>query len=138
MAIDFPNSPAVADIFQAGASAWIYAGSSKWNLYSDSTTIINTQTASYTPVLGDAGRIIEMSVGSANNFTVPLNSTVPYPIGTWIDVIQTGTGQTTIVATGGVTLLSSGSKLKITGQYSAVSLIKRATDAWHVTGDLTT
>jgi hypothetical protein len=100
------------------------------------TTIINTQTASYALVLGDAGEIIEMNVASANNLTVPLNSSVAFPIGTSIDIVQYGTGQTTIVATGGVTIRASGNKLKLTGQYSAATLYKRGTDEWVIMGDL--
>jgi hypothetical protein len=101
------------------------------------TTTINTQTASYALVLGDVGEIIEMNVASANTVTVPLNSTQAFPIGTSIDIVQYGAGQTTIVATGGVTIRSSGSKLKLTGQYSAATLYKRGTDEWIAMGDLT-
>ena len=97
---------------------------------------INTQTASYTAVLGDAGKVIELNNASANNFTVPLNSSVAFAVNTRIDLVQYGAGQTTIVATVGVTLRSSGSKLKLTGQYSGASLYKRGTDEWVVIGDL--
>lgn len=98
---------------------------------------LNTQTASYQLVLADAGKVIEMNVATANNLTVPLNSSVPFPIGTSIDIVQYGAGQTTIVAAGGVTIRSSGNKLKLTGQYSAATLYKRGTDEWVVMGDLT-
>lgn len=103
--------------------------------YVDSV-VINTQTASYQLVLADAGEVIEMNVATANNLTVPLNSSVPFPIGTSIDIVQYGAGQTTIVATGGVTIRSSGNKLKLTGQYSAATLYKRGTDEWVAMGDL--
>lgn len=102
------------------------------------TTTINTQTASYGLVLSDAGKTIEMNVGSANNLTIPLNSSQAFPIGTTIDVIQYGAGQTTIVATGGVTIRSKEGKLNLTGQYSGATLYKRGTDEWVVVGDLTT
>lgn len=101
------------------------------------TQSINTQTASYTLVLADAGKAVEMNVGSANNLTVPPNSSVAFPIGTVITVSQIGSGQTTLVAGAGVTLLSNGSKLKLTGQYAEASLRKRATDTWIVSGLLT-
>jgi hypothetical protein len=104
--------------------------------YVDSVTI-NTQTASYSLVLSDTGKMIEMNSASANNLTVPLNSSIAFPIGTSIDVLQYGAGQTTIVATGGVTIRSSGNKLKLTGQYSAATLYKRGTDEWVAIGDLT-
>lgn len=96
----------------------------------------NTQTASYTLVLADNGKIIEMNVGSANNLTVPPNSSVAFPIGTLIGIDQIGAGQTTIVAGAGVTIRSSGSLVKVKGQYSSASLRKRATDEWVLVGDL--
>ena len=99
----------------------------------------NTQTASYTLVLTDkATKYIEMNVASANNLTVPPNSSVAFPLGTQIVIVQYGAGQTTVVAGAGVTIRSSGAKLKLTGQYSAATLIKRATDEWYLIGDITT
>lgn len=98
---------------------------------------INTQAATYTLVLGDAGQIVEMNNGSANNLTVPPNSSVAFPVKTRIDLVQYGAGQTTIVAGGGVTIRSSGARLKLTGQYSGAALYKRGTDEWVLVGDLT-
>lgn len=97
--------------------------------------VMNTQTASYTLVLGDDGKLIIMNVGSANNLTVPLNATVAYPTGTQIAVQQLGAGQTTIVATGGVTLQATPG-LKISAQYGIATLIKTGTDTWAVSGAL--
>lgn len=97
---------------------------------------INTQTASYTLVLTDGFKTVEMNVGSANNLTVPLNASVAFPIGTIIELVQIGAGQTTVVATGGVTISSKGGNLKLTGQWSGATLYKRATDTWVLIGDL--
>lgn len=97
----------------------------------------NNQTGSYTLVLADAGKIVEMNVGSANNLTVPPNSSVAFPVGTQLLVLQTGAGQTTLVAGAGVTINSKDSDLKLSAQWSAVSLVKRATDTWVALGDLT-
>lgn len=97
----------------------------------------NRQTASYTLVLTDYYKVIEMNVATANNLTVPLNSSVAFPIGTQILVTQYGAGQTTIVATSGVTLRSDNSKLKIITQYSAAALLKVGADEWYVLGALT-
>jgi hypothetical protein len=99
---------------------------------------INTQTASYQLVLTDAGKIIEMNVGTGNTLTIPPNSTAAFATGVRIDIVQIGAGQTTIAAGAGVTIRSGGSKLKITGQYSAASLYKRGTDEWVLAGDITT
>lgn len=98
---------------------------------------INVQAGSYTLVLTDAGKIVYCNSGSANNLTVPLNSSVAYPTGTRIDIAQYGAGQTTVVATGGVTIRSTGSKLKLFGQYSGATLVKIGTDEWYLFGDIT-
>ena len=95
----------------------------------------SAQTASYTLVFGDTSDLVEMSNASANNLTVPLNSSVAFPVGTQIHVLQTGAGQTTIVATSGVTI-NSATGLKLRAQWSSATLIKRATDTWVAVGDL--
>jgi len=99
------------------------------------TVATSAQTASYTLVLTDANKIVEVNNASANNLTVPLNSSVAYPVGTTIDILQTGAGQTTIVATGGVTINGTPG-LKLRAQWSSATLIKRATDTWVLIGDL--
>lgn len=91
---------------------------------------------SYTLVLTDAGKMVTMSNASANTLTVPPNSSVAFPTNTRIDLLQYGAGQTTIAAGSGVTIYSSGSKLKLTGQYSGATLWKKATDTWVLIGDL--
>lgn len=96
----------------------------------------NRQTASYTLVLSDADKLVEMNVGSANNLTVPLNSSVAFAIGTQILLAQYGAGQTTVVATSGVTIRSNGGKLKLNVQYSGATLIKIGTDEWYLFGDI--
>ena len=97
--------------------------------------VINSQTASYSLALSDKGRMIEMNVGSANNLTVPADNTVNFPVGTSIDILQVGAGQTTIVATSGVTINRS-TGLKLRTQWSAATLIKRAANTWVAIGDL--
>ena len=99
------------------------------------TLATSAQTASYTLVLTDASDIVEMNVGSANNLTIPLNSSVAFPIGTTTTILQTGTGQTTLVATGGVTLNGTPG-LKLRAQWSSATLIKRAENTWVAIGDL--
>jgi hypothetical protein len=102
------------------------------NKLADAST--NAQTTSYTLVLADKNKIVEMGVGSANNLTVPPNSSVAFPVGTQINVLQTGAGQTTVVAGAGVTVNATPG-LKIRAQWSYATLIKRATDTWVLVGD---
>jgi len=68
--------------------------------------------------------------------TIPTNSSVAYPVGTTIDIIQTGTGQVTIAGAGGVTVNGTPG-LKLRTQWSSATLLKRAENTWLVYGDLT-
>ncbi len=95
----------------------------------------NAQTASYTLVIADKNKIVEMNVASGNNLTVPLNSSVAFPVGSQINILQTGAGQTTVVATGGVTINASPG-LKLRTQWSYATLIKRAENTWVLVGDI--
>lgn len=102
-----------------------------------SVATANVQTGStYTLVLADRWLRVERSNASANTLTVPLNSSVAFPVGSEIDVLQTGAGLTTIVATGGVTINSRGGVLGLAGQWALATLIKRATDTWLLIGDI--
>jgi len=97
---------------------------------------INAQTATYTAVLTDDGKLITMSVATANNFTVPPNSSVAFGIGTQLNIAQLGAGATTIVAGSGVTLNSDGAKLKLNAQYAVATCVKTDTNTWFVVGNL--
>jgi hypothetical protein len=101
-----------------------------------SLVAVNVQTASYTLVLSDKDKVIEMNIGSANTLTVPLDSSVDFPIGTQIDILQVGSGQTTVVATGGVTVNATPG-LKLRTQWAGATLRKRAANTWVLVGDLT-
>jgi hypothetical protein len=105
-------------------------------LKTDKLVVANRQTASYTLVLSDADKLVEMNVASANNLTVPLNSSVAFSTGTQILLAQYGAGQTTIVATSGVTIRSNGAKLKLNAQYSGATLVKIAENEWYLFGDI--
>ena len=103
--------------------------------------VLNAQTATYTVVLGDAYKLVTMSVASANDFQIPTNANVAFPVGTVINVIQIGAGQTTIkaVTSGTTTISSTGATAttpKLRAQFSAASCIKVATDTWYVVGDI--
>lgn len=117
----------------AGNSGWL-AVATLSVIYSTPQTV-NTQTASYTLVLADAGKMVEMNVGSANNLTVPTDASVAFPVGTRVDITQYGAGQTTVVASGGVTIRATPG-LKMRAQYSGATLVKRATDEWYLYGDI--
>jgi hypothetical protein len=105
------------------------------------TIATNAQTATYTAVLTDASKLVTMSVATANDFQIPTNANVAFPVGTVINVIQIGAGTTTIeaVTPGTTTIESTGATAtapKLRAQFSAASCIKVATDTWYVVGDI--
>ena len=106
------------------------------NSKTDKLLVINSQTASYTLTLSDADKLIEMNVSTSNNLTIPPNADAAFPIGTQILIAQYGSGQTTLVGGVDVNLRSDGNKLKISTQYSGVTLVKRDVNEWYVFGSL--
>jgi len=104
---------------------------------SATATTFNAQTGtSYTLVLTDAGKIVTMSNASANTLTIPPNSSVAFPTGTIINIVQYGAGQTTIAPGSGVTLNSADSKTKLRVQNSPSSIVKTDTNVWLLFGDI--
>jgi hypothetical protein len=101
-----------------------------------SLTTINQQTGAYTTVLTDRDKLVEINSASGVTLTIPLNSSVAYPVGTSFDILQTGAGQVTIAGAAGVTVNATPG-LKLRTQWSSATLFKRATDTWVVFGDLT-
>jgi hypothetical protein len=101
---------------------------------------INAQTGTtYTTVLADNGKLVTQTNASAIATTIPLNSSVAYPIGAQINIAQMGAGQVTISGSGGVTIASTGATAtapKLRAQYSTATAIQTATDTWLIMGDI--
>jgi hypothetical protein len=123
-----PSAAAYADTAQIATTAQVH----------DTVTSVpeNAQTGtSYTLVLADAGKLVTLNNAAAITLTIPTNTAVAFPIGTRIDLVQYGAGQVTVGGSG-VTIRSSGSKLKLAGQYSGATLWKRGTNEWVLIGDI--
>jgi len=130
------TTPDDTSLVKDGASAIRTLGSSvDSTVFTGLTTATrNAQTGTtYTLVVGDAGKIVDLNNASAITLTVPLNG---FTTGTRIDLIQTGAGQVTVAAASGVTINSKGAALKITGQWSAATLIQRSANLWVLVGDI--
>lgn len=95
---------------------------------------VNTtaKTAGYTFVLSDANTLVQMN--GAYAFTVPLNATVAYPIGTQIHLIALTTGVTVSFTAGITSYATPGAKIRAAG--SMATLIKLDTNTWVLAGDL--
>jgi hypothetical protein len=119
-----------------GATAW--NSLAYINQYALPIMASNPQTGTtYTLVLTDSSnKLVELSNTSAITVTVPLNSSVAYPVGSQIMLLQTNTGQVTVAGAGGVTI-NANPGLKLRAQWSSATLIKRAENTWVLIGDTT-
>lgn len=123
----------------AHASSHIAAGSDPLTLDDSQVTPVtpNDQTGTtYTFVLADKHRLVTGTNASAQTFTIPLNATVAYPLGTALQIYQKGAGQITVAITATGTLRTPrGAKTAV--QYALVTVVKTDTDTWVVAGDAT-
>lgn len=101
---------------------------------------INAQTGTtYTTVLDDNGKLVTLSNAGSIAVTIPLNSSVAYPVGAQINMTQLGAGQVTVSGAGGVTIVSTGATAaqpKTRQQYSTLTAVQTSTDNWLVIGDI--
>lgn len=96
----------------------------------------NTQSGAYVLVLTDRGKQIYMT-GAAAALTIPPNSSVAFPLGATIALVNAGSGARTLTQGSGVTLKWAG--VGSTGNRSLAvdglaTLTKTATDTWYVSG----
>ena len=104
----------------------------------DSLTPISQKTASYTlSLLTERDDLIEMGSASALTLTIPTDATLDFPIGTSIDILQTGAGQVTVAPVSGTVTVNATPGLKLRTTWSSATLFKRAANTWVVFGDLT-
>jgi hypothetical protein len=99
-----------------------------------STLFINSQASSYTLALTDKGKLIEVT--GAGTVTVPLNSSVAFPIGSQILITRATASAVDIAGVIGVTINSANGYKNLNFQYSSATLIKQGTDTWYLFGDL--
>ena len=100
------------------------------SVQSDNTITTNAQVSNYTIAPIDSGRLIEMSGGG----TLTITDSASFPVGFFVDVLQTGASQVTIAGTSFTPNATPGLKLRT--QWSSATIIKRALDSWVVLGDL--
>ena len=108
----------------------------KWQ-YEGELGTPNAQTGtSYTFVLADSATLVTFNNGSAITATIPPNSSVAFPTGTQINILQIGAGQVTVAGGAGVTLRSEASRIKTRAAYAMATIVKLATDEWVVVGNV--
>jgi hypothetical protein len=141
-ALDLPmsgNNDGDARVTRDTNLIWVWDSSAGvWNQWNPAgASLLSSQrAANYTLALADAGTVVEFTGGSSVTLTVPTTVTVGLPVGTVVEVFQLGSGQVTVAPASGVTLRAHGGLLHTAAQYATISLRKRDTDEWVVSGDL--
>jgi hypothetical protein len=97
------------------------------------TRNVRTESA-YTFTLSDKGKLVESTNAGNAVFTIPTNATAEFSIGDRIDVLLASDGTVEITGASGVTLYAEGDLTTISSKWTRVTLIKRATDSWVMTG----
>lgn len=116
-----------------GVTAWNSLG---YAISPTAYNLVNTQAGtSYTFALGDDLKLTSFTSSSAITATVPTNASVPFTIGSRLDILQKGIGQVTIAPAVGATI-NAPTTLRSRDQYSIISVIKVDTNEWVATGDL--
>ena len=98
----------------------------------------NSQTTSYTAVLGDSGKHIYFGSGSSITATIPANASVAYPTGTTLTFVNMTSGNVSIAITTD-TMYLAGAASSTTGtrtlaQYGVATAIKLAATTWIISG----
>jgi hypothetical protein len=102
-------------------------------------TVGAAQTADYTAVIADTYQVLElMNKATAIAYKIPTNTSVAFPVGTVLTILNIGAGTCTIsaVTPGTTTILSAGATAAspTLAQYKSAACIKTGTDAWYVVG----
>ena len=99
---------------------------------------VNSQSAAYTLVLADSGKVIlhPSSDANARTFTIPANSSVAYPVGTAITFINMTSQVVTIAITTDTMNLSSAGTTgsRSLAQYGSATAIKITSTNWLISG----
>ena len=99
---------------------------------------VNSQSAAYTLVLADSGKVIlhPSSDANARTFTIPANSSVAYPVGTAITFINMTSQVVTIAITTDTMNLSAAGTTgsRSLAQYGSATAIKITSTNWLISG----
>jgi len=93
---------------------------------------VTNRTANFSITSAMAGTVQRFT--STSNLTITIANV--FSIGDRIDILRDNTGEVTIAAGSGVTLVSPGTKRRLNERYSAATVICVASGVYHIIGDL--
>ena len=129
------NAPTFTGLVTVAASGVAFTDGTQTKEGTPSRTPIVQKSANYTlSALTHRDSLIEVS--AAGVITVPTDSTINYPIGTSIDILQTGTGEVSIAPVSVAVTVNATPGRTLRTQWSSATLFKRAANTWVLFGDL--
>jgi hypothetical protein len=110
----------------------------QWRTFGDSG-YVQSLTQGVTLKASDMGTTITINSSSDSIVIIPLNSSVPFPVGAKIEFIRWGSGAVSFDGPlgGGVTIQSKNGNKKIAARYAGCGIVKVDTNTWALIGDLT-
>jgi hypothetical protein len=136
LVVNLDNSTSTGSILVLRRAGVTQANIARDGIANFTGTPSNEQTGDYTLVLADKGKVLRVNSSSNRTITIPLNSSVAFPIDTEIALIRYGSGTVSISPTSGVTLNSVSSNRKVKDRYGSCALKKIGTDEWVLVGSL--
>jgi hypothetical protein len=104
-----------------------------WNV--PQGTARNSQNADYTLTIFDAGKLISHSSSVPHSWTVPSNSSAPFPLGTEITLSNEGSGAVTVAITSDTLRWQSSTGSRTLAQNGLAKIIKLSDTVWRITGE---
>lgn len=95
---------------------------------------INAQTTDYTVLSSDNGKDVWITSASNLTLTIPTQAVGGFAAKTWFLVTRGDAGTVTIAGSGGVTIVSAGSRLKVAERYGSLLITKTSDNNWIVRG----
>lgn len=123
---------AVVLLEKTAINTWTASG----DLTAASTAVVDSGAADVVLAVGNA--LVLRSRATAQTVTLPQDSVAAIPVGTKVDIVQTGAGALTIQAGAGATMQENALYTAVVqGQHGRVTAIKIAANTWNVSGGLT-
>jgi hypothetical protein len=88
----------------------------------------NSQGSSYTLALTDRNKVVAFNGSSAQTVTIPVESSIDFPIGSVVYIARIGSGSLTLAGAGGVTVSKTGTF----ALNEEIAVRKRASNSWIV------
>lgn len=92
----------------------------------------------YDIVVGDLGKLLEIAPSANTTVTITAANDANFAVGDRVDILQTTATHVVTITGSGVTVNAFDGGLKLSGQFAAATLVKRAATFWVAVGNLTT